>query len=76
MTNMEALGHAAGLGVDTTAILIGDYSNGNDGQRRRGLTFAQIPGKRVLLVEKTVSRGLFERGMTRERSGGPDWRVT
>jgi NitT/TauT family transport system substrate-binding protein len=31
---------------------------------RHGLTLNQIPGKRVLLVEKTVSQYLFERGMT------------
>src|SRR5579863_1557001 len=65
MTNMEALDMPAASGVDTTAILIGDYSNGNDAVLvRRGLTFAQIPGKRVLLVEKTVSQYLFERGMS------------
>jgi NitT/TauT family transport system substrate-binding protein len=64
MTNMEALDMPAASGVDTTAILIGDYSNGNDAVLvRRGLTFGQIPGKRVLLVEKTVSQYLFERGM-------------
>src|SRR3984957_16508177 len=65
MTNMEALDMPAASGVDTTAILIGDYWNGNDAVLvRRGLTFAQISGKRVLLVEKTVSQYLFERGMT------------
>jgi NitT/TauT family transport system substrate-binding protein len=30
MTNMEALDMPAAAGVDTTAILLGDYSNGND----------------------------------------------
>src|SRR2546429_2775325 len=50
MTNMEALDMPAASGVDTTSILVGDYSNGNDAVLvRRGLTFAQIPGKRVLL---------------------------
>jgi NitT/TauT family transport system substrate-binding protein len=71
MTNMEALDMPAASGVDTTAILIGDYSNGNDAVLvRRGLTFAQIPGKRVLLVEKTVSQYLFERGMTMNGQAG------
>src|SRR5258706_14177835 len=65
MTNMEALDMPAASGVDTTAILIGDFSNGNDAVLvRRNLSFAQIPGKRVLLVEKTVSQYLFERGMS------------
>ena len=31
--------------------------------RGNGLTLAQIPGKKVLLVEKTVSQYLFERAM-------------
>src|SRR5215831_9252191 len=30
MTNMEALDMPAAAGVDTSAILLGDYSNGND----------------------------------------------
>jgi NitT/TauT family transport system substrate-binding protein len=64
MTNMEALDMPAAAGVDTTAILVGDYSNGNDAVLvRHNLTLAQIPGKRVLLVEKTVSQYLFERAM-------------
>ncbi len=65
MTNMEALDMPAAAGVDTTAILIGDYSNGNDAVIvRQNLGFAQIPGKQVMLVEKTVSQYLFERGMS------------
>ncbi|HEV8040116.1 MAG TPA: putative urea ABC transporter substrate-binding protein [Bryobacteraceae bacterium] len=64
MTNMEALDMPAAAGVDTTAILIGDYSNGNDAVLvRHNLSLSQIPGKRVLLVEKTVSQYLFERAM-------------
>ena len=31
MTNMDALSIPAGGGVDTTALIIGDFSNGNDG---------------------------------------------
>src|ERR1700690_2130273 len=64
MTNMEALDMPAAAGVDTTAIIIGDYSNGNDAVIvRQNLTLAQIPGKQVMLVEKTVSQYLFERAM-------------
>jgi NitT/TauT family transport system substrate-binding protein len=64
MTNMEALDMPAAAGVDTTAILVGDYSNGNDAViARQNLNLAQIPGKQVLLVEKTVSQYLFERAM-------------
>src|SRR5277367_1431957 len=64
MTNMEALDMPAAAGVDTTAIIVGDYSNGNDAVLvRHNLSLAQIPGKKVLLVEKTVSQYLFERAM-------------
>ena len=31
MTNMDALSIPAGGGVDTTALIVGDFSNGNDG---------------------------------------------
>ncbi len=65
MTNMEALDMPAAAGVDTTSIITGDYSNGNDAVLvRNGLTFAKLPGKKVMLVEKTVSQYLFERAMT------------
>src|ERR1700733_13667700 len=65
MTNMEALDMPAAAGVDTSAIIVGDYSNGNDAViTRQGVGLAQIPGKQVMLVEKTVSQYLFERAMT------------
>lgn len=65
MTNMEALDMPAAAGVDTTSIITGDYSNGNDAILvRRGLTLQQLPGRKVLMVEKTVSQYLFERAMT------------
>jgi NitT/TauT family transport system substrate-binding protein len=65
MTNMEALDMPAAAGIDTTSIITGDYSNGNDAVLvRHNLTLGQLPGKNVLLVEKTVSQYLFERAMT------------
>lgn len=65
MTNMEALDMPAAAGVDTTAVILGDYSNGNDAVLvRNGLTFDKLAGKKVMLVQKTVSEYLFERGMT------------
>ncbi len=64
MTNMEALDLPAASGVDTTAIIIGDYSNGNDAVLARGgKTLQSLPGNRVLLVEKTVSEYLLERAL-------------
>jgi NitT/TauT family transport system substrate-binding protein len=65
MTNMEALDMPAASGVPTTAILIGDYSNGNDALlARNGLQMKDLSGKKMLLVEKTVSEYLFDRAMT------------
>ena len=71
MTNMEALDMPAAAGIDTTAIIVGDYSNGNDAVLvRHGLNLAQVPGKQVMLVEKTVSQYLFERAMAINGLGG------
>src|SRR5579863_3719682 len=65
MTNMEALDMPAAANIDTTSIITGDYSNGNDAiLTRRDLKLNQLPGRKVLLVEKTVSEYLFERAMT------------
>lgn len=65
MTNMEALDMPAASGVNTTVVLIGDYSNGNDGLvARNGTTLKDLPGKKLLLVQKTVSEYLFDRAMT------------
>src|SRR5271156_958689 len=76
MTNMEALDMPAAAGVDSTAMIVGDYSNGNDAVLvRHNLTLAQIPGKRVLLVEKTVSQYLFERSMALNNLNGELKRV-
>ena len=36
MTNMDALSIPAAGGVDTTALIIGDFSNGNDGDHPQG----------------------------------------
>ena len=65
MTNMEALDMPAASGVPTTAVLIGDYSNGNDALLvRNGLELKDLPGKKLLLVQKTVSEYLLDRAMT------------
>jgi NitT/TauT family transport system substrate-binding protein len=65
MTNMEALDMPAASGVPTTAVLIGDYSNGNDALLvRNGIQLKDLAGKKLLLVQKTVSEYLFDRAMT------------
>src|SRR5215831_20552021 len=65
MTNMEALDMPAASGVPTTVLLIGDYSNGNDALLvRNGTQIKDLAGKKLLLVQKTVSEYLFDRAMT------------
>jgi NitT/TauT family transport system substrate-binding protein len=64
MTNMEALDMPAAAGVDSTSIVIGDYSNGNDAVlARNNLSLGQLSGHPILLVQKTVSEYLLERAM-------------
>ena len=47
VTNMDTLTIPAAGGVDTTAVIIGDYSNGNDGiVLKDGKTLADIKGRR------------------------------
>lgn len=64
MTNMEALNMAAAAGVDTTAVIIGDYSDGNDAViTRNNLGLCDLKGKEVRIVELSVSQYLLDRGL-------------
>ena len=63
-TTMDALTIPAAGGKDTTVLLIGDYSNGNDGVvLKNGRTMADIKGRSVNLVELSVSHFLLARGL-------------
>jgi len=56
MTNMDALTIPAAGGVDSTALIVGDFSNGNDGIVLKGeQSLEAIEGQRVNLVELSVS---------------------
>lgn len=65
MTNMDALTIPAAGGVDSTALIIGDFSNGNDGIVLKGSDkkLADIKGQRVNLVELSVSHYLLARAL-------------
>jgi NitT/TauT family transport system substrate-binding protein len=64
MTNMDALSIPAGGGLDSTALIIGDFSNGNDGLVVKGdLGIADLAGKNVNLVELSVSHYLLARAL-------------
>ncbi|MEM9783916.1 MAG: putative urea ABC transporter substrate-binding protein, partial [Pseudomonadota bacterium] len=63
-TNMDTLSIPAGGGVDTTALIIGDFSNGNDVVIMKGEGgVADLSGKPVNLVELSVSHYLLARAL-------------
>jgi NitT/TauT family transport system substrate-binding protein len=64
MTNMDALSIPAGGGVDTTALIIGDFSDGNDAVILKDKSaLADIAGQKVNLVELSVSHYLLARAL-------------
>lgn len=64
VANMDALTIPAAGGKDTSAIIVGDYSNGNDGILLKGAdTLAALKGKQVNLVELSVSHYLLARAL-------------
>lgn len=65
MTNMDALTIPAAGGVDTTALIVGDFSNGNDGILLKGdKGLADIKGQQVNLVELSVSHYTLARALS------------
>jgi NitT/TauT family transport system substrate-binding protein len=66
--NMDALTIPAAGGKDTSVIIVGDYSNGNDGViLKNGTKLSQIKGRPVNLVELSVSHYLLARAL--EKAG-------
>lgn len=64
MTNMDALTIPAAGGVDSTALVVGDFSNGNDGVVLKGKkSIADLKGQKVNLVELSVSHYLLARAL-------------
>ena len=64
MTNMDALTIPAAGGVDTTALIVGDYSNGNDGLVLKGKkSLKDIKGQKVNLLELSVSHYFLARAL-------------
>src|ERR1700737_58410 len=66
MTNMDTLTIPAAGGVDSTVLIVGDFSNGNDGVvlKGKGKTLADIKGQKVNLVELSVSHYLLARALS------------
>jgi len=67
MTNMEALDMPAASGITSTAIIVGDFSNGNDALLTRELQINSLKGEKVFLVELSVSHYLLVRAL--EKTG-------
>jgi NitT/TauT family transport system substrate-binding protein len=64
MTNMDALTIPAAGGVDSTALIIGDFSNGNDGiVTKNGIEIGGLKGETINLVELSVSHYLLARAL-------------
>ncbi|MGV3491908.1 MAG: putative urea ABC transporter substrate-binding protein [Devosia sp.] len=64
LTNMDGLSIPAAGGVDTTAVIIGDFSSGNDAVILKAEPdLANIKGQAVNLVEFSVSHYLLARAL-------------
>lgn len=76
MTNMDALTIPVAGGVDTTALILGSYSEGNDGVvlKGEGKKLADLKGMKIYLPELSVSHYLLVRGL--EQAGLQERDVT
>ncbi len=64
LTNMDGLSIPAAGGVDTTAVIVGDFSNGNDAViLKDNKKLEDIKGQPVNLVEFSVSHYLLARAL-------------
>jgi NitT/TauT family transport system substrate-binding protein len=62
---VESINQSSAGGVDSTALIVGDFSNGNDGVvlKGKGKKLADIKGQKVNLVELSVSHYLLIRAL-------------
>ena len=76
VTNMDALTIPAAGGVDTTALIVGDFSNGNDGiVSKTAKSLADLKGSSINLVELSVSHYLLARGLEASQMSEKDIKV-
>lgn len=76
VTNMDALSIPCAGGVDTTAVIVGDFSNGNDAVILKGKDkLADIKGQNVNLVEFSVSHYLLARALESAKMEEKDVKV-
>ncbi len=79
-TTMDGLAIPAVGGVDTTVLIVGDYSNGNDGILIKGkpgekLGVKNLKGRKVMLVELSVSHYLLARALAKNSMSERDLTV-
>src|ERR1700712_558198 len=75
-TNMDALSIPAAGGVDTTAVVMGDFSNGNDAViLKNKADLAAIKGQKINLVEFSVSHYLLARALETKHLAEKDIKV-
>jgi NitT/TauT family transport system substrate-binding protein len=76
LTNMDALTIPAAGGVDTTALIIGDFSNGNDGiVAKKAKDVKGLKGESINLVELSVSHYLLARALDKASMAEKDVKV-
>jgi NitT/TauT family transport system substrate-binding protein len=76
MTNMDAFTMPAASGLDSTALILGDYSNGNDAVVMKNSTdFADLKGRNINLVEFSVSHYLLLRGLEKHKMSARDVKI-
>ena len=64
LTNMDALTIPAVGGVDSTAIIVGDFSNGNDGLvAKKANSIKELKDKKIRLVMLSVSHYMLSRAL-------------
>eukprot|EP01012_Entosiphon_sulcatum_P066382 TRINITY_DN955_c0_g1_i1.p1 TRINITY_DN955_c0_g1~~TRINITY_DN955_c0_g1_i1.p1 ORF type:complete len:357 (-),score=87.91 TRINITY_DN955_c0_g1_i1:1144-2214(-) len=65
VASMDALTIPAAGGIDNTVLVMGDYSNGNDGitLKGKGKTLADLKGMTVHLVQFSVSHYMLARAL-------------
>lgn len=65
MTNMDALSVSAEKQVDSTAFIVGDYSNGNDAiLTRHGVGLSELTSRGIFLSRHSVSSYLLDRALS------------
>ncbi|MFX4155720.1 ABC transporter substrate-binding protein, partial [Aliarcobacter butzleri] len=76
MANTDALGIPAAGGVDSTALIIGDYSNGNDAViSKTAKSIKDLKGTNINLVELSISHYLLARALEKNGLSEKDIKV-